>query len=190
MNSHRLAWQLPLLILLTLPLWHGAMTRFLTLEQSPTTAPLRQDSSFMLEEFVFSEVNHHGDALALKAKRMNSRDQASGFNLEGIDARRLGTEPLHITGNSASFDPERQILTILDTVVVETAKLVVKTEAMRYLVKYETLKSAAEIELHGEGMDLSGTSFMYNLNTGALRVGQRVRFRYTPVTQSPTNQAP
>ncbi len=180
MNSHRLAWQLPLLMLLTLPLWQGAMTRFLTLEQGQATAPLHQDTSFLLEELLFREINHGGDALSFKAKRLHGRDQASDFSMEGIDATRLGPEPLHITGNSATFDQSRQILTLLDTVVVETAKLVVKADAMRYLLKFGVLKSAAEVEMKGEGIELSGTSFMYNVKSGGLRVGQRVHFLYTP----------
>lgn len=180
MNSHRLAWQLPLLLLLTLPLWHGALTRFLTLEHGKITTPLHQDSSFELHKVVFREIDSRGKSLLLKAKRLHGRDQASGFSLDGIDANRPGSAPLHISGNSATFDPARQILTILGSVVVETANLMVKTDAMRYLIKFDTIKSAAPVEMSAEGIDLSGTSFMYNLEKGTLRVGQRVHFRYTP----------
>lgn len=185
MNVSRLTWQLPVLILLTTPLWQGAMQRFLTLEQGPITAPFHQDSSFLLEDLLFSQINQGEEkGVTLRAKRAHGNEQGSGFDLEGTDVRRLGPNPLHITSGQAFFDPDRQILTLLEAVVVETADLVVRTPAMRYLAKYETLKSATEVEMTGNGMTLTGTSFMYNLKNGNLRVGQRVRFHYTP---SPAN---
>ena len=200
MNAGRLTWQLPALLLLSLPLWQGAMSRFLTLDPGAITAPLHQDSSFLLEEVLFDQTSRGGagqsppefdsvqsppqlagdEEVTLRARRVHGNDQGSGFTLEGADATRLGPRPLHISGGQAFFDPDRQILTLLDAVVVETADLVVRTPALRYLAKFETIKSAAEVEMTGKGMTLSGTSFMYNLQNGDLRVGERVRFHFTP----------
>ena len=180
MSGNRLAWQIPILLLLTIPLWQGTIAQFLTLPQTPFTAPLHQDSSFMLEEVLYSEVTSGDETLALKAKRLHGKDQGSGFTLEGADAQRLGDNPLHITANNAFFDPEQQILTLMDDVVVETTSLLVRTQALRYLAKFEIMKSASEVALRGEGIELTGTSFMYDLRNGDLRVGERVHFLYTP----------
>lgn len=186
MNTRGLAWQLPAALLLTAPLWHGAMASFLTLEQGPAKAMVHQDSSFLLEEVLFTQVSRDGDDLTLRAKRLHGTESGQGFSLEEADAKRPGPDPLHMSSGSAYYDPDQQILTALNHVVVETADLMVRTEALRYLVKYETLKSAAEVEIEGQGMVLTGTSFMYNLKSGALRVGQRVRFRYAPPASSST----
>jgi LPS export ABC transporter protein LptC len=185
MNTRRLSWQLPALILLTVPLWYGAMARFLTLGQVHTnTPPSHQDSRFTLEDVVFSQFRHGTEEAVVHAKSLHGTDDNSLFTLEGADARRLGPRPIHITGGNALYDPKTQILTILDNVVVETADLVVKTQALRYLTQFATLKSAADIEIVGQGLTITGTSFMYNLDSGVLRVGERVHCLFAPSQRS------
>jgi len=73
-------------------------------------------------------------------------------------------------------------------VVIKTRDLEVKTPVMRYLTKFETVKSAADVEITGQGFAISGTSFMYNLTSGNLRIGKRVNFLYTP-SSGQTTQA-
>lgn len=181
MNERRLFWQLPIIFLLTSPLWHGAATNFLTIEQqSSMTDPVHQDSNFMMEEVVFLQAKQGIDELLLRAKRLHGAGEDNGFDLEEADATRLGTKPAHITGGNAHYDPNREILTVLDDVVLKTSDLEVKTPAMRYLAQYETVKSAAEVEMKGQGFTITGTTFMYNLASGNLRIGKRVNFLYTP----------
>lgn len=180
MNTRRLSWQLPALILLTAPLWHGPMARFLTLGEIHTAAPLHQDSSFTLEDVRFSQTRQGVEEVVLRAKSLRGIDDNSVFTLEGADARRLGPRPVHITGGTALYDPNTQILTLLDSVVVQTTDLVIKTPALRYLTRFETLKSAAPIEIVGQGLTITGTTFMYNLESGALRVGERVHCLFAP----------
>lgn len=181
MNARRLSWQLAIVITLTAPLWHGALGRFLTLEQrSALLEPGHPDARFQMEGIVFRQVKQGTDDLLLHAKRLHGMDEGRGFDLEEAEAKRLGPRPLSITGGSAHYDPDQQILTMQDDVVVQTADLSVKTPAMRYLAKFETIKSAAEVEIVGSGFTITGTSFMYNLSSGDLRVGKRVRCLYTP----------
>lgn len=187
MNGGRLFWQVPLVILLTAPLWQGAVAQFLSIKQQDSNkGPVHQNSNFMMEEVVFLQAKQGVDGLLLHAKRLYGAGENKGFDLEDADAKRLGPRPTHITGGSAHYDPEREVLTVLDDVVVQTADLLIKTPAMRYLAKFETVKSAAVVEITGQEFALSGTSFMYNLTNGNLRVGKRVSFHYTP----PANQTP
>lgn len=134
----------------------------------------------MMEDVVFLQAKEGVADLLLHAKRLYGADDSKGFNLEDAETTRLGTRPFSITGGRAHYDPEQEILTLLDDVVVQTADLVVKTPAMRYLAKFATCKGATEVELTGQGFNISGTSFMYNHENGNLRVGKRVNFRYTP----------
>ena len=181
MNERRLFWQLPMAILLTFPFWHGAASRFLTIEQqSSKQGPVHQNSNFILEDVVFLQVKQGVEDLLLRAKRLHGTGENTGYDLEEADAKRLGPRPAHITSGNAHYDPDREILTMLDDVIVQTADLVVKTPAMRYLAKFETIKSAADVEMVGQGFNITGTTFMYNLASGNLRVGKRVIFRYTP----------
>jgi len=189
MNERRLFWQLPMALLLTSPLWHGAASQFLTIEQQSTMqGPVHQDSNFMLDDVVFRQAKQGVADLLLRAKRLHGAGEEKGYDLEEADAKRLGLRPTHITSGSAHYDPEKEILTMLDDVVVQTPDLVVKTPAMRYLARFDTIKSAAEVEMVGQGFDITGTTFMYNLANGNLRVGKRVGFHYTPPLSPTTNQ--
>ena len=181
MNERSLFWQLPLLLLLTSPLWHGTASQFLTIEQqSSKKGPIHQDSNFMMEDIAFLQAKQGVSDLLLHAKRLHGASEKEGFDLVDADAKRLGPRPAHITGGNAHYDPEKEILTILDDVIVQTADLVVKTSVMRYLARFETIKSAADVEMTGQGFNLTGNTFMYNLTSGNLRVGKRVSFLYTP----------
>ncbi len=189
MNTRQLFWQLPLLIVLTVPLWHGPMARFLTLEQRMAVSDtVHEDSSFTMEDIAFYQVKQGADDLQLTASRLNGAAGDQGYDLEAIDAHRLGPDPIHLISGKAHYDPERQILTMMDNVVLQTADLVVKTIVMRYLAKSDTIKSAAEVEIAGDGSTITGTSFMYNLDNRNLRVGKRVRFLYTPPASVPAKR--
>lgn len=181
MNERHLFWQLPIALLLTSPLWHGAAANFLTLEQQVSSAsPVHQDSNFSMEDVVFLQAKQGINELLLQAKHLRGAGENNGFFLEEADAKRLGPNPAHITGGNAHYDSRHEILTMLDDVVIKTRDLEVKTPVMRYLTKFETVKSAADVEITGQGFAISGTSFMYNLANGNLRIGKRVNFLYTP----------
>lgn len=134
----------------------------------------------MMEDVAFFQAKQGVADFQLKAKRLHGAGEDTGYDLEEAEAERLGPRPAHITGGNAHYDPEREILTMLDDVVVRTADLEVKTPAMRYLARFETVKSAADVEMKGKGFNITGTTFMYNLANGNLRVGKRVSFLYTP----------
>jgi LPS export ABC transporter protein LptC len=181
MNERYLFWQLPMVILLSAPLWHDAAAQFLTIERpSSMTGPVHQNSSFRMEDVIFLQAKQGVKELLLRTKRLHGAGEDKGFDLEEADAKRLGPRSTHITSGKAHYDPEHEILTMMDDVVLTTSDLEVKTPLMRYLARFETVKSAAEVEIKGQGFNLTGTTFMYNLANGNLRVGKRVSFLYTP----------
>jgi LPS export ABC transporter protein LptC len=140
----------------------------------------------MMEEVDFSQIKQGVLDLRLRGLRLHGAGEGQGFDLEEATAQRLGPSPARITSGHAHYDPEKEILTMQDDVVLQTADLVIRTMAMRYLAKFETVKSAADVEMVGHGFNITGTTFMYNLATGNLRIGERVRFLYTPPPTPPT----
>lgn len=181
MMTHRQSWQIPVLIILSIPLWQGFAGRFLTIEQGAVAPPVRQETNFTLEGVTFSQTTHGVRDVTLKAKHLFTSNENGIITMDEIDANRLGNNPVHIISGSAVYDPDKEIITLLDDVLVEAANLVIKTPFMRYLVKHETIKSAGEVSITGDEITLRGTSFMYNLITSDMRIGKRVHFTYTPV---------
>lgn len=180
MITHRQTWQIPLCILLSLPLWQSGAGHFLNIEQGPFTPPVRQDKSFTLEGLEFTQTTQGFREVIIRAKRLHSSSESDTITLEDVNANRFGKTPLHIVSGSAAYDPNREIVTLMDEVLMEAADLVIKTPVMRYLVNYDTIKSAAEVSVTGTEIKLTGTTFMYNLNSGDMRIGKRVNFLYTP----------
>ncbi len=179
MSSNRLAWKLPLFFMATIPLWQAGMGRFLRLGPSPLTVVRQQISSFEIAGLTFAQ-RQDGQAEVTVRARDLSGGQDGDYTLNEAQADRLGPHPLHLSGGQAVYDPQTGILTVTDAVTIDTQDLKINTEALRYLLRFDTIKSAAPVEITGQGIQLTGTSFRYNTQTGYLRVGSRVKFLYTP----------
>lgn len=177
MNSRNLLWQLPLLLLLSGPLWWGSIASFLQVENKSTKWVPRPESSFILAGAFLSQSTDGKDEIFLHAGRIYSQKNQSVMQLRDVEALILGEkdQSFNMKGGQASYDSEKEILTILDDVMVVMENVKVVTSALRYLTKFKKVKSAADVELIGEGMRVSGTSFMYDLQTGDFRIGKRVR---------------
>jgi len=182
----RLSWQLPIAILLISPLWQGAVSHFLRIEQHGSwPSPSRQSSQFSMDDIVFRQARQGVNDILLRAKHLEGTEEGSGIDLDEAYAQRLGPQAAHIRGGHAHYDPAQAILTVIDDVVINTPELRVATPALRFLSRFQTVKSAADVAMQGQGFSLTGTSFMYNLANGNLRVGQRVSFLFTPGPPQP-----
>lgn len=179
MKSRNLLWQIPILFAVLSPLWWGGVADFLTLERqtATTTQENPPDSSFTMLGVILAQAKGGKEDIRLHAERMYSEEDQSVIFLRQTKTALLGKNDsvVNVTGGEAIYDTKQQILTLLEDVTIVTDdNTVVNTPVMRYLSKYKKLKSAAEVELLSEGMSITGTSFMYDLLTGNLRVGRRV----------------
>ena len=180
MKTRNLFWQLPLLLLLLMPFWREPVAGFLAVEQRAVVDSARQKSSFVMDGVRLSQTKKGREEMRLSARRLRSNDDQTVLYLEETETDLFDKagEVIHLKGGSAVYEVNREILTVLDDVVLITGKMVMTTTVMRYLVRFGRVKSAAPVELLGDGMNITGTSFMYDLNGGVLRVGSRVRCRF------------
>lgn len=179
--THRQTWQIPLLILMTIPIWQGWAGRFLRIEQGLSKPPVRHDQSFTLEEISFAQASKGVLDISLVADALHGTSDNNGMSLHGITAQRHGANPLRVESGSALYEPQQAVITLLDEVMMKTPDLTVHTPFMRYLINFDTAKSAADVAITGREISLTGTSFMYNLRTKDFRVGKRVLFTYSPL---------
>lgn len=176
MKLRNLLWQIPLLVLLTMPLWWNRAAEFLTITKHPPKAQKATDTSLEMWKVVLLQSNNGEPDLLLHASRMYTKEDQRLIYLENAKAQ-VGdpAKPLMVESGEAIYDTAQEIMTLLDGVRVVTANnYILTTPVMRYLTKYRKAKSAAEVEVQGQGMKISGTSFFYDLNTGGFRVGSRV----------------
>jgi len=178
MSLRNLLWAIPLALVLMAPFWHGRAADFLRVDSEYPDDAAPPQTSIELRRVVISQAKAGRDELWLTADRLYSRRNQQVYILENADARLAGGGggPVTVKSGSASYDTGKQILTLLDNVdVVTPDQFHLSTSVMRYLVKFGVLKSAAAVDLSGDGVRVAGTSFSYGLRTGNIRVGGRVR---------------
>jgi LPS export ABC transporter protein LptC len=178
MKLRDLLWQMPLLLLISMPLWWSNAADFLTIP--PLLAGHGSpENSLEMQNAVMQQSNNGRDDLLLHAKRMYSRDNQRLIYMDNVRARLGDTAaPVTVKSGTAVYNTAREIITLLDNVVVSNKDVVIKTSVMRYLSKYRIAKSAAAVRVVGRDMNISGTSFMYDLHSGNFRIGSRVHFRF------------
>ena len=179
-GSRNLLWIVPLVLLVTSPVWKPALQEFLSPHGNlkvKTGSPL-PDKSFELTEVQLSRYENGQADLVLKADRVQSgRGGTDSLLMSKVDALLFdkGRERAHITGGEGYFDGEKQILTLVEDAAVTTQdNYELRADALRYLITYKTVKTATDIFFKSEDVTVRGTGMSYNLASGAYRVGGRV----------------
>ena len=179
-GPRNILWMIPVLLLVTSFLWKPALVKFLSphghLKAQPGAAV--QDKSFTLTDVRLSRYENGQPVLALNAARVHSgRQGINSFMLEKVDAVLFdeGKEKAHIAGGEGAYEGEWGILTLVDDVVVAIKnQYELRSDALRYLTRNKTLKTAADVLFQSSKFTVRGTGMSYNLDTGAYRVGGRV----------------
>ncbi|MEN8142928.1 MAG: LPS export ABC transporter periplasmic protein LptC [Thermodesulfobacteriota bacterium] len=177
--KRNLLWQLPLLIIVTGPLWWSPVGDLLgprgNFENTGGAKISRQ--SFTMERVVLTQNRGGHDELVIKADKVNSGIHEDLVHLEGIEARMQGRDgrPSVLRGGEAFYHAGQQIVTVLDNVRLKTPDgREMRTEALRYLTKFRKLKTAEDVWLGSEKIQIEGGNFFYDLDDGDFRVGGRV----------------
>lgn len=179
-GPRNLLWVVPLALLVASPVWKPALEDFLTPHGNlkVKTGDAVPDKSFILTDVQLSRYENGQADLELNAARVKSGPSGmDSFHLQKIDALLFadGKEKAHITGGEGFYDGDQQILTLVeDVAVVARNQYELRSEALRYLITYKTVKTAAEIYFTSKDFTVRGTGMSYNLDSGAYRVGGRV----------------
>ncbi|MEA2085167.1 MAG: LPS export ABC transporter periplasmic protein LptC [Thermodesulfobacteriota bacterium] len=176
---------LPLLLLVSAPLWRDGIANFLKprgefdLKGKSGSAPTRL---FTMEEVRLSQSTKGIKEWDIKAAKVYSHGADSGIRIDGVEAVFYDKKKpsADISSGKATYDEKKQILTLVDDVHLVTRDgHELRTEILRYLAKFQKVKTAAKVRLSGEDFDIRGNSLFYDLKTGAFRVGGRVYCDYS-----------
>ncbi len=182
MNVKRnFVWLLPLLIIISGPLWWSGVGELLKPRGSfdaPAPPPRTQLKTFVLDEVLLVQNRDGRDEFTLKAARINSGIHEDVLELEKIEVQLVGDDgrPTLLSGGEAIYHTGQQIITIIDNVRLQTADgQEMRTEALRYLTKYRKLKTAENVWLADEKVQVAGGNMFYDLIDGNFRIGGGVR---------------
>lgn len=172
-------WILPLLIFAATPLWKPLAVNFLS-PRGFTPIPDRPETSgdsFDLTGVRLSRSVNGKEEIMLEASQVNSNGGMHDFYFRDIDFFLFedGVAHAHVTGGEGAYDAEKEIVTIIDDVVVLLEdNYQLKTDFLRYIIPYKTIKTAADIYFQSQNATVQGTGLSYNLSSGRFRVGGRV----------------
>ncbi|MCB2180785.1 MAG: LPS export ABC transporter periplasmic protein LptC [Desulfobulbaceae bacterium] len=180
-GTRNFLWILPLLLLVTSPIWKPLAVGFL----SPHSLSLQvQESASSTNEHIqlrgvsLTRSENGQPEMFLRAEEVKSGTGGMDeFYFKNIAVTLLeqGKTNIEIAGGEGHYDAIKGIVTVVDDVsVLVRNEYELYADALRYLVPYKTLKTASDIFFKSKDASVRGTSMSYNLSTGNYRVGSRV----------------
>ena len=176
---------LPLLLLVSAPLWRDGVANFLKPRGEfdlKGKSGLVTTRLFTMKEVRLSQSTKGIKEWDIKAAKVYSEGADSDIRMDVVDAVFYDKEKpsANISSAEATYDEKKQILTLMDDVHLVTRDgYELRTEVLLYLAEFQKVKTAAKVRLSGEDVDIRGNSLFYDLKTGAFRVGGRVFCDYS-----------
>ncbi len=179
-GSRNFLWLVPLFLLITSSLWKPVVVRFLVPRghQTNVKASGPQSTSFSMDGVRLVRSEDGQKQMVMKATRVDSdKGNMENFYFSSVDIKLFekGASSAHIIGGEGHFDAGKQIMTLVDNVTVFAGdEYELRSDVLRYLMPYKTLKTAADVFFLTKSAIVRGGSMSYNLETGRYRVGGRV----------------
>lgn len=176
-------WLLPLLLLVTWPLWGGPVEDFLappkhadSTEQSTLPTP----KNFSMDGVIFHQDKEGIKDWRINTKRLYTVGGESRLKMEQVQATVFKEQQprFHITSNEGLYDSKRQLLTLMDNVnVVNGEGDEIKTSVLQYDDKNREIETDAPVQIESKNIEITGTGLKYNMDSGAYEIGGRMQFK-------------
>ncbi len=182
-GTRNLIWLLPLILLISSPLWWSPLAAFLQ-PRGDFTTPANNNrqrfKAFTMQGVSLIQNKGGKRELVLEALEVSSSpSKENNLEMMEIDAILFDDQnrQISITSGEADYDTKKQILTLLDNVILTSPDgYELKTEVLRFLTKYRKIKTAAAVSLTGKNLDLKGKTMFLDLDSNNFRIGGRVFF--------------
>ena len=175
-------WIVPLIGLITSPLWQPVAAKLLrppaSVEKKAATllSASRLTRTAEMLEVDFIQSREGSKEWQIKAGRMYSQDGEKDAKLEDIKAVFFG-EPgndavqTRISSRRARYDADKQLLNLQDKVVINDHRgYEIQTESLAYLGKEKKIKTGSKVQITGSNFTVSGESLMYDVKSGNYRL--------------------
>jgi len=181
-------WIVPLVLLLSYPLWKPLAAGFLKPE--PKTAvhrsPALRDQTIPAgAEMDGVELEQSRDGRrewSLTAERLYRLENESRMSMENVRALFYDaagkTEETRVRSEKAKYDDGKQLLILQGKVVVQNLQgYEMQTESLEYLGADKKIRTTSAARVEGKNIRVSGRRLLYDVATGNYRVEGNVVFR-------------
>jgi len=176
-DRRNLLWIVPLVALLTLPLWKPFAVNFLSPERKAAdlTAPSLSNpgvlNSSEMNGVQFEQSKNGRKEWLLTASRLYSKENDPDMQLEDVKAKFFGTagesEETRIRSKMARYNGETKQITLQGEVVIQNNKgYQMQTESLEYLAAQKKIKTTSAVNIKGSNIEVSGNRLLYDIVTG------------------------
>lgn len=181
---------LPLLTLLTYPLWQPHAAKFLNPAGEPAgRAPKTSQpgsGSLTMEEAEISQFSRGSKDWLVEAQGLIMDDEISDVRLEQVraifpdrDAGKGGSRAeVKVSGEHARYLQKEKILTLTDQVLITTASgYEIRCGLARFLENTRQIKADSDVRIGGNNLTIRGRALTYTIDARALLVEGGVKAR-------------
>lgn len=182
MKLHRnTVWLVPLLLILSFPLWRSPVGSFLTprggIDHKIQTQP-PGNNNFNMDSVKILQSQKGRKTALIRARSARTDETPDLLVLETVDAELFDEDGniTHIISDSGKYNIATKVLILIDDVVVSKThdKQLLYTDLLYYDSVKRTVHCPGKTRLIGEGVRVDGGSLDYSINTSKYEIGGRV----------------
>ncbi len=171
MNLHRnTIWLVPLLILVTFPVWSVPVAEFLTPHGGfdPELKNRKTDvHKFTMESVKILQNRDGKNSAVIRAARARTGKTLNVYIMDEVDAD-IYDKDYNITkivAKTGQFDTTSSVLTLIDNVIVDKSSdhQLLRTDLLVYNGKLRTVTCPGKTKLEAEGATIDGGSLFYDI---------------------------
>jgi LPS export ABC transporter protein LptC len=185
-NPRNILWIVPLLLLLTSPLWKSPLAAFLAPRggYSPQLAQPENESptqDFIMDAVTITLTSKGQAEWQIDAERASTGGQDHEIEMVGVNARYIGTdkEPTQITSRKGNYSIDQRHLVLTDQVVISkpTKNQQLLSDQLDYYDATKMVVSPGKVDLQGPGLKVTAGRMDYDLSTGGYDFSNRVKVK-------------
>ncbi len=180
-HSRNLLWIIPLLLLITFPIWRLPLATFLEPRggYDPNFGKRDQNvHNFIMDRVVIIQDQLGTKTAEVHADRAYTTDTPNEFELTSVDADLFSKtgETVNIKAERGLYNTDTRKLTLKDNVHVarQIENQNLYTDLLYYDDVERTIHSPVETRLTGDRIEITGSSLDYDLTTNQYVIGGRV----------------
>ncbi len=174
-------WLIPLLFILTFPLWKIPVASFLAPpvdRDSTTTVENQERQNFSMTGLKILQSEGPRETAVIHAERARTSRRPGEYILEGINADIINDQGdiINIVAAVGDYSIDRERLKLMENVVItNTAEnSTMHTDLLYYNGIKRTIFCPGSTLLEGDGIRIEGSSFSHDMNAGEYTMGGRV----------------
>ncbi len=182
-NSRTLLWLLPLLLLLTAPLWRPAVADFLRprggYDDTVAAAYRKKDQKFVMDAITITLSSNGRLEWVIRAERAFTGDSDREIGMQEVDAvyTSADREETRISSNRGTYFLDERHLVLKENVVIRkpAAGEAIYTDLLHYYDANKMVVSPVPVDIKGPNFSIQAGRMDYDLTTDGYDLGNRVK---------------